>query len=278
MVEASKGFPLELANAAYSANLQNVGGVHEEQFEYTAEQNGDNTRVQEEEWDNLEYTLKLSDEEDNATEVNYHTLVNIQTTPSTVDIISGVLEGKGEEKVVVVPPGTKDQYDDDKQKGQQLEGLDNTLLTKTENDEEPKITEDNMMRMLGERVVPECLDTPIGNNDNDDPDDDPGIQSFVKMNNDDVVGDCMKNNVRGGRDDRNCTFTKKGICEQHLVTGTRLSIPAKKWKDRGRGKGFGWVTTHTTRYLCKVRKSGPTVLNISSDVEGLRSQKLPGDP
>ena len=243
MVEASKGFPLELASAAYAANLQTGGGVHEEQFEYTAEQNRDNTRVQEEGWDNLEYTLKLSDEEDNATEVNYHTLVNIQTTPSTVDTISGVFEGKGEEKVVVEHPGIKDQYDDDEQhNGQQLEGLDNTLLKKTENDEEHKTTE-----------------------------------NFEKMSNDDVVGDCMKNNVGGGRVDRNCTFTRNGICEQHLVAGTRLSIPAKKWKDRGRGKGFGWVTTRTTRYLCKVRKSGPTVLDNSSDVEGLRSQKLRGN-
>ena len=99
----------------------------------------------------------------------------------------------------------------------------------------------------------------------------------MMMNNDDVVGDSMENNVGGGREDRTCTFSKRGICEQHLVAGTKLSIPAKKWKDRGRGKGFGWVTTRTTRYLCKVRKSGPTVLDNSSDVEGLRSQKLRGN-
>ena len=57
----------------------------------------------------------------------------------------------------------------------------------------------------------------------------------MMMNNDDVVGDSMENNVGGGREDRTCTFSKRGICEQHLVAGTKLSIPAKKWKDRGRG-------------------------------------------
>ena len=34
------------------------------------------------------------------------------------------------------------------------------------------------------------------------------------------------------------------------------------------------MTVRTTRYLCKVRKSGPKVLSFSSDVEGLSSQKL----
>ena len=66
-----------------------------------------------------------------------------------------------------------------------------------------------------------------------------------------------------------CTFRKRGICEQHLVQDTKHT---KKWRDRGRG--LGCVTICVNKYLCKVRKSGPTVHGISTDAESLRSQRL----
>ena len=53
-----------------------------------------------------------------------------------------------------------------------------------------------------------------------------------------------------------------------------MTIPVKKWKDRGGGKGFGWVTMRTTRYQCRVKKNGPVVSGNSTSAEGLRSQRL----
>ena len=53
-----------------------------------------------------------------------------------------------------------------------------------------------------------------------------------------------------------------------------MTIPSKKWKDRGGGKGFGWVTIRTKKYQCRVRKTGPKVQTNSTSAEGLSSQML----
>ena len=43
---------------------------------------------------------------------------------------------------------------------------------------------------------------------------------------------------------------KKGYCLSHGVTAKKISVSGQKWKDRGNGRGFGYVTSKTTKYLC----------------------------
>ena len=46
-----------------------------------------------------------------------------------------------EEKVIVVPPWTKDQHDDDDREGQQFGRLDNTLIDETMSRDESEMRE-----------------------------------------------------------------------------------------------------------------------------------------
>ena len=63
----------------------------------------------------------------------------------------------------------------------------------------------------------------------------------------------------------NCEFPKEGVCINHGTTSTKIVVPSKKWKDRGVGKGFGYVTTRVTKYICTARKSLPADTNISTN-------------
>ena len=52
------------------------------------------------------------------------------------------------------------------------------------------------------------------------------------------VGGSVSSEMMTGNDDNNakkCLFTKKGVCQEHLVPGKKLVIPSKVWKDRGGG-------------------------------------------
>ena len=62
-----------------------------------------------------------------------------------------------------------------------------------------------------------------------------------------------------------CEFTKKGVCINHGTTSTKIVVPSKKWKDRGGGKGYGYVTTRVTKNICTARKSLPADTNISTN-------------
>ena len=62
-----------------------------------------------------------------------------------------------------------------------------------------------------------------------------------------------------------CEFTRKGVCKNHGTTSTKISVQSPTWKDRGGGKGFGFVTKHVTRYICTARKSLPIDLDISTN-------------
>ena len=91
----------------------------------------------------------------------------------------------------------------------------------------------------------------------------------------------MKNTVHKVQDTGNtihtttpsvsCVLTKKGYCSFHEKQAEKISVTTKKWKDRGGGKGFGWVTIRTKKYQCRVKKTGPT---NSTFAEGLSSQML----
>ena len=135
----------------------------------------------------------------------------------------------------------------------------------------------------GGGVVSYNTDTPRGVIDVDDKE--PDGQYDVVVSSNDVDGAGINHGSRsreavtsekevGGLLDAKCTFGKGGLCEQHLVQGTKLTIPVKKWRDRGGGKGFGWVTTRVTRFQCKVKKTGAEVPENATNVEYLRSQRL----
>ena len=89
-----------------------------------------------------------------------------------------------------------------------------------------------------------------------------------------MTGNTLHDDEGVGTNIRKCTFTKSGLCEVHRVPGSKVTIPTKKWKDKGGGKGFGWVTVRTKKYQCRVKKGGPEVQLNSTDAEGLRSQML----
>ena len=58
-----------------------------------------------------------------------------------------------------------------------------------------------------------------------------------------------------------CTFTRKGVCNQHEVPGIKFTVPSRKWT-RLRGGTFGYRTTRVTRYRCSTRNSDQKVPDI----------------
>ena len=76
---------------------------------------------------------------------------------------------------------------------------------------------------------------------------------------------------------KKCLFTKKGLCQEHQVPGKMLNIPSKVWKDRGggEGRGFGYVSKKSTRYICMVEKNLRRESNISTrDVSDINNAGL----
>ena len=58
-------------------------------------------------------------------------------------------------------------------------------------------------------------------------------------------------------DDDLCTF-KRGVCCLHKVRGEKYVDKKKSWLDRGRGRGYGWVTSKVVKYVCKVKEDQVT--------------------
>ena len=76
----------------------------------------------------------------------------------------------------------------------------------------------------------------------------------------------MMMNIENDDLDEKCTFTRKGICNQHGTIGQKITIPSKKWT-RLRGGLFGYKTTRTTRYRCSTRISNQKVhSNLRKDL------------
>ena len=48
-----------------------------------------------------------------------------------------------------------------------------------------------------------------------------------------------------------CNIKRGGYCLTHQCNSRKISVSAKKWKDRGGGLGFGYVTTKRTKYICQ---------------------------
>ena len=58
-------------------------------------------------------------------------------------------------------------------------------------------------------------------------------------------------------DDDHCTF-KRGVCCLHKARGEKYVDKKKSWLDRGRGCGYGWVTSKVVKYVCKVKEDQVT--------------------
>ena len=56
-----------------------------------------------------------------------------------------------------------------------------------------------------------------------------------------------------GEEDDLCVY-KRGFCQYHKADGERFVEVSKRWRDRGGGEGFGYVTSRLVKYRCKVKK------------------------
>ena len=48
-----------------------------------------------------------------------------------------------------------------------------------------------------------------------------------------------------------CIFKRGGYCRTHQKTARKTYIVTKKWKDRGGGRGFGYVNNKVVKYICQ---------------------------
>ena len=62
-----------------------------------------------------------------------------------------------------------------------------------------------------------------------------------------------------------CNILKNGMCEQHGIMSTRIQITSKVWKDRGGGRGYGYVSKKVKKPVCRAKNIPPTVSNISTE-------------
>ena len=58
-------------------------------------------------------------------------------------------------------------------------------------------------------------------------------------------------------DDDQCSF-RRGVCSLHKARGEKVVDKKKRWLDRGKGRGYGWVTTKVVKYRCKVKEDRVT--------------------
>ena len=56
-----------------------------------------------------------------------------------------------------------------------------------------------------------------------------------------------------------CMILKDGLCKTHNCMTKKVTVTAKKWKDRGKGRGYGYVNSKVTKNICMMRNEAPTV-------------------
>ena len=84
-------------------------------------------------------------------------------------------------------------------------------------------------------------------------------------NNVDIVKDLCDENVAPSS--VKCTF-KRGTCLVHKLKGEKYTDVAKKWMNRGGGKGYGWITTRTVKYRCKANRNLMASSTLTDDGVG----------
>ena len=60
-----------------------------------------------------------------------------------------------------------------------------------------------------------------------------------------------------------CVGTKQGQCETHGCDGEFVKISSKKWRDRGKGRGYGYVQTKVRKFICRYKKSNPSTSTVN---------------
>ena len=70
--------------------------------------------------------------------------------------------------------------------------------------------------------------------------------AIVKDNESETVQPSVEESV-------NCAY-KRGVCILHNRKGVKYTMEERKWIDRGRGKGYGYVTRRKVKYRCEVGK------------------------
>ena len=76
-------------------------------------------------------------------------------------------------------------------------------------------------------------------------------EKVVDWNTDGSVGDCenqRNEDVSTGMVDR-CNIMKNGMCEQHQKMSSKYQVTSKVWRDRGGGRGYGFVSRKVTKRI-----------------------------
>ena len=55
-----------------------------------------------------------------------------------------------------------------------------------------------------------------------------------------------------------CKPDKMGVCRDHGCEIKKFMVSTKKWCDRGKGKGWGWVSKRVTIYACTFERQPET--------------------
>ena len=64
-----------------------------------------------------------------------------------------------------------------------------------------------------------------------------------------------------------CVYYKRGMCGKHGKRGVDTKVSSQVWKDRGGGRGYGWVTRKVMKYRCIVEPSLSTERSFSPGSE-----------
>ena len=60
-----------------------------------------------------------------------------------------------------------------------------------------------------------------------------------------------------------CEHNKHGFCRTHRTLSKQIEVTKSTWKDRGGGKGFGFVKSKVKKFICPDKNKSPvTPLNI----------------
>ena len=66
-----------------------------------------------------------------------------------------------------------------------------------------------------------------------------------------------------------CNIMKNGMCEQHQKMSFKYQVTSKVWRDRGGGRGYGFVSRKVTKRICRAGKDLPTESNNSTNTRDM---------
>ena len=73
---------------------------------------------------------------------------------------------------------------------------------------------------------------------------------------------------RGIQEKARCEVTRRGFCQTHNCHTESISVTSKKWRDRGGGRGFGYVSVKVKKYVCKAGSLDNKSNSINPDYDG----------